>query len=497
MRRQSVSVVLFCLLLSVSLSAQGQANKGVPTDLGRKLADNYMTLHPSWIEYSSTATTPYWVYEYGLMLEAFYQVWKSTGDVKYYNYVKSNIDKLVDANGNISGYSSSGSGYKLDDICPGKALMELYIETTAAKYKTAATKLRTQLTNQPRTASGGFWHKQTYPNQMWLDGLYMAEPFYLLYATTFGDTAAITDVTKQFLLIKQHLKDSTTGLYYHGWDESKTQTWSNPVTGTSKSFWGRAIGWYMMGLVDILDFLPQTNPHRAELIQSYADLAASMLKFRDAKQKLWYQVVDKGTVAGNYIEGSVSSMMTYCYFKGAAKGYLSADYTAIAKESLQAIMDSLVTTDSKGVMTLQHVCQTAGLGGSSNRDGTFAYYISEAQRANDFKGYGPLMMASLYSDLTDVHRSASRSELSLELKQNYPNPFNPSTTISYSLPHSSMVIAKIYDMLGNEIATLSNTVQQAGVHQVSWNASTAPSGVYIFRLNAEGQTKQQKMLLLK
>ena len=485
-----IAVVVFMFLVSGNAFAQTRNPAKTETDITRLYADNFMKLYPTYISYTTSVAS--WTYEYGLMLEAFYQVWKKTGDQKYYDYMKKSVDALVTSTGSITGYSASK--YALDDICPGKAVVELYNETTTTKYKTAAAKLRTTLTTQPRTTEGGFWHKQQYPSQMWLDGLYMGEPFYAIYAKTFNDTAAFTDITRQFLLIKKHLRDTVTGLYFHGWDETKTQAWANQVTGTSASFWGRAMGWYMMAMLDVLDYLPTNNPNRTEIISMFSDLSGAVLKYRDPKQKLWYQVVDKGTTAGNYIEASASLMFAYSYLKGASRGYLSSDYGVIGKECLKAAMDSLITTDVSGNYYLQHTCQSAGLGGTANRDGTFAYYISEPQRVNDFKGYGALMLATTFSDITATGHETRTQPANFELLQNYPNPFNPSTTVQYVLAEPGNVTVKIYDMMGRELMTLLNGYQNSGTHSVMWNGNNVASGVYFLRVTTNGTSKQQKLV---
>jgi unsaturated rhamnogalacturonyl hydrolase len=230
---------------------------------------------------------------------------------------------------------------------------------------------------------------------MWLDGLFMAEPFYVWYAKKFNEPEAFDDIINQFVFIAQHTRDTKTGLLYHGWDESKQQRWANQVTGCSPHFWGRAMVWYAMAIVDVLDFLPKNHPRRHELISILKDVSASTLKFRDAKTHLWYQVLDQGNREGNYLEASASCMFTYAFAKGAHKGYLDKKYLTAAKESFRRITRDLISIDAKGFINLLHTCQGAGLGGNPYRDGSYEYYIGEQQRTNDMKGYGPFLLAAI------------------------------------------------------------------------------------------------------
>lgn len=327
------------------------------------------------------------------MLEAFFHLWQYTADSQYIRYIKKNLDYYVDNDGIIHTYRAEE--YQLDNIAPGKAVLRLYEMTHEPKYRIAADTLRRQLSVQPRTQEGGFWHKKIYPNQMWLDGLYMAGPFYAYYASLWKDTAAFDDIARQFSLIRLHCFDAGTGLYFHGWDESKQQRWANPKTGCSPNLWGRSLGWLAMALVDVLDYYPQDRPDRADLIRMLNDLSLNVLKQRDENTKLWYQVVDKPNEKGNYLEASASAMFVYAFARGANRGYLQAEFRARAEESFQGILNHLVSIDSCGIIHLEHVCSVGGLGGNPYRDGSVAYYVSEPQRRDDFKGYGPFLMAAI------------------------------------------------------------------------------------------------------
>ncbi len=277
----------------------------------------------------------------------------------------------------------------------GGALLTLYEATGEKKYKIAADTLRKQLANQPRTHEGGFWHKLIYPYQMWLDGLFMAEPFYAWYSVMTKEPAAFDDIVNQFVFIYKHTRDSRTGLLYHGWDESRQQPWANPQTGCSPSFWGRAIGWYEMALVDVLDYIPRDHPRRHELVSIFRDVSATLLKFQDRKTHLWYLIVDQGAKPGNYFEASASSMFAYAFAKGANNHLLGKNYQKVAQQTFQGIIKNLTAVDAKGFVNLLHTCQGAGLGGKPYRGGSYEYYIGESQRTNDMKGYGAFLLVAI------------------------------------------------------------------------------------------------------
>ena len=383
-------ILVTALILSSCSSSVYQSNEiSTPTFI----ADNFIKLFPDTIAYRTEAKSYKWNYEQGLMCEAFYQMWKHTGDQKYFEYLKKNIDYYIEDDGAIKTYKLYD--FNIDNITPGKVLLRLYAETKAEKYKKAADTLRKQLSLHPRTNEGGFWHKKIYPYQMWLDGLYMAEPFYTMYAQMFNEPNSFDDISNQFLYIQKHLKDEKTGLYFHGWDESKQQKWADPITGRSPNFWGRSVGWFMMALVDVLDIFPADHKDRNKLLEIFINLSESLAKYRDSKAKLWYQVLDKGTLEGNYLEASASLMFIYSYAKGANRGYLNKNYLNLANESYNSLFENLVTTDSKGLIYLNNVCSVGGLGGNPYRDGSFEYYISEPRRINDFKGYGPFILAAI------------------------------------------------------------------------------------------------------
>jgi unsaturated rhamnogalacturonyl hydrolase len=386
--------VLFILIIAlIYYSCSSTLNQGSEIPSSTILADNFIELYPDTIAYKTEVKSYNWNYEQGLMYEALYQVWKHTGDKKYFDYIKKNIDYYIEPNGTIKTYKPSD--FNIDNIAPGRTLLRLYSETKSLKYKKVADTLREQLRLQPRTNEGGFWHKKIYPYQMWLDGLYMSEPFYAMYSKMFDEPNSFDDIANQFIYIKNHLKDDNTGLYYHGWDESKQQKWADTITGRSPNYWGRAVGWYMMALVDVLDIFPIDHPKRNELLEIFNNLSESLIQCQDPQTKLWYQVLDKGNLNGNYLEASGSLMFIYSFAKGANKGYLKRDFFNVATESFHSAFQNLVTIDAKELIYLNNICAGAGLGGNPYRDGSVDYYINETRRVNDFKGYGPFILAAI------------------------------------------------------------------------------------------------------
>jgi unsaturated rhamnogalacturonyl hydrolase len=230
---------------------------------------------------------------------------------------------------------------------------------------------------------------------MWLDGLYMAEPFYIKYAKIFNEPEDFRDITKQFMLMAKHGRDQKTGLFYHGWDFSKKQKWADKKTGTSPTLWGRAMGWYLMGLVDVLEYLPRSNPDRPKLISILKDFCKSLIKFQDKRSCLWYQVVDKPGKDGNYLESSASSMFMYVFAKGANNGYLDKKYLTDAYDIFENLKNKMIVKGADGRPSLINTCAGAGLGGEPYRDGSYSYYISVPKSTDDFKGLGPFIMGCL------------------------------------------------------------------------------------------------------
>ena len=332
-----------------------------------------------------------WSYDQGVMLKGIEGVWDRTGDGKYFRYIQHSMDFFVDKSGEIRTYRPDE--FNIDNVNNGRVLLLLYKVTNDEKYWKAATLLREQLRKQPRTSEGGFWHKKIYPSQMWLDGLYMGEPFYAEYASYAHDDTAFNDIARQFILMEKHSRDNKTGLLYHGWDDSKQQKWADPATGHSPNFWARAMGWYGMALVDVLDYFPPDHPKRKELIAILNRFAAAVSKIQDAKTGLWWDILNMPGKEKNYLEASASSMFVYALAKGARLGYLPNSYLATAKRGYDSIIKNFIKTE-EGQINLYGTVSVSGLGGNPYRDGSYEYYMSEKVVKNDPKGIGAFILAS-------------------------------------------------------------------------------------------------------
>lgn len=340
---------------------------------------------------------PRWTYTPGLVLSACTRVYEETGKQNYYDYIYNYADFLIDSTGTIKTYKLSNQN--LDMIKSGDVLLYLYSKTKEERFLKAMEILNSQMESQPRTSDGGYWHKKVYPYQMWLDGLYMAEPFHARYAkehitNTVEKQKIFDDVVLQFDLIQKHSRDEKSGLLYHGWDESKAQKWANKETGNSQHFWSRGMGWYGMAMVDVLDFLPENHPGRVRIIAYLNQYAEAITKVQH-KSGLWWQVLDQGDREGNYLEATGTCMFTYTFAKGVRKGYLDKKYLTIAEKAYNALLENLISVEDNGLVNLNKCCGVAGLGGKPYRDGSYEYYIGEIIRSNDPKGTGPFIMASL------------------------------------------------------------------------------------------------------
>jgi unsaturated rhamnogalacturonyl hydrolase len=336
---------------------------------------------------------PRWDYTAGLALLALDRLGTPGGDARYRTYVKDNVDRLVQADGTIDTYDMEE--FNLDQINEGRLLFALYDRTHDERYRKAAGHLREQLRRHPRTAEGGFWHKKIYPHQMWLDGLYMAEPFYAEWAAREGEPEAFDDVARQILLATRHTRDAKTGLFRHGWDESRSDVWADRTTGQSPQLWGRGVGWLAMALVDVLEYLPASHKDRPELVRTLADLADALVRVQDRETGLWYQVLDQPERAGNYLETSASAMFAYALARGVTQGHLPERFRSAAGRAHDRLVQHRVTIGEDGCLSLAGICQVAGLGGRQHRDGSFAYYMSEPVVSDDLKGVGPFILASL------------------------------------------------------------------------------------------------------
>ncbi|MDO3695084.1 glycoside hydrolase family 88 protein [Wenyingzhuangia sp. chi5] len=398
-----LSVLLVAVLFSCKTSKKEEQHKTEKTATELKWSERMLISEmkrfpESWM--LDFHKKPKWSYPNGLVLMAAKRVYDETHKEEYYNYIYSYPDTMVNPQGEILTYSFEKTN--LDMLKSGDVLLYVYEKTKEERFLKAIQTLRKQIDAQPRTSDGGFWHKKRYTHQMWLDGLFMAQPFYAQYTSMFskGDDAkkAYDDIVHQFDLIQKHTKDPNTGLLYHGWDESKEQAWANKQTGTSPNFWSRAMGWYGMAIVDVLDNFPKDHPGRERLITYLNEFSEALIKVQDEKTGLWYQVLDQGNRDGNYLEATGSSMFAYAFAKGANKGYLPKKYKNIALKAYNGILNNLISVEEDGTVNLNQCCAVAGLGGNPYRDGSYEYYVNEQIRANDPKGTGAFILASLELD---------------------------------------------------------------------------------------------------
>ena len=312
-------------------------------------------------------------------------------DEKYLQFADHFIDCKVNEDGTINGYDVSE--LNIDNINAGKTLFELYDLTGKEKYRRAIDLIYSQIEQMPRTEEGNFWHKKIYPNQVWLDGLYMCMPFYMEYETRFHDKKGYADIFKQMHTVVERMRDSKTGLYYHAYDSSREMFWCDKVTGLSSHFWLRALGWYSMALLDTMDKTDQSETEALEeLKQVFKDLMDAMIRYQD-ESGMWYQVVNLGGMEHNYLETSGSSIMAYALLKGVRLGFLPKAYQMYGEKAFRGICEKYLTTDENQELHLGGICLVAGLGGAQMRPGTFDYYMSEPVVNDDAKGVGPFLLA--------------------------------------------------------------------------------------------------------
>jgi len=399
--RNSIKGLFFALLFILTIANSGLCygqksahGKVVDPNLswGERMALSQMHRNLDSLAYSQKYRS-IWTYDKGTYLKGIEAVWLKTGNKKYFDYINSTISSFVEPDGSILTYKLND--YSLDNVCSGKQLLTIWEQTKDPKIQKAAELLMKQMAGQPRTKEGGFWHKNRYPFQMWLDGLYMGDPFYAQYSLLFNQPKNFDDVTNQIIWMASHVKDPKTGLFYHAWDESKAQKWANKQTGCSPEFWSRAIGWYMMSIVDVLDYLPKDNFKRKAIIKIFRDETDALIKVQDAQSGVWYQIPNKAGQPKNYLEASASCMFVYAIGKAINKGYLPKTYVPAFRKGWNGLLKNFIKEAPDGVLTLTGTCRSAGLGGDPYRDGSYDYYMSEPIINNDLKGVGPFIMAAV------------------------------------------------------------------------------------------------------
>ena len=373
------------------LAAVLLAGCGTPSRLSVKMVESEMRRapEPEWLDGREGALK--WNYTTGLELLSFLNVYEACGDTAVLSYVNRWYDHIIADDGTVlGGYKKEK--YNIDHVCPARTLLRLRKYCPSEKYDKAVENIFSQLQAQPRTEGGIFWHKQVYPNQVWLDGLYMGEPFYAEYAAATGQKGLFDDIAAQFKGAAAGTFDPASGLYRHAFDASREMFWADPVTGQSAHAWGRALGWYAMALADVLEVFPEDHPSRQELLDILIYILKTLPAFADKETGLWYQVLDCPGREGNYLEATASAMFTYVYLKAARLGWYDDGQAA---KRYKALVKRFIRRDKDGTISLTDCCAVAGLGGKERRSGTFEYYIGEKIIDNDPKGVGPFIWASL------------------------------------------------------------------------------------------------------
>lgn len=387
--RTSFLLLLFVILFGCNSNHTKSKTEIKETLWSVKFAESVLNEADSLIYYQRQ--NPKYEYDYAFLGDAVYKL--KDIDPKYGAYLKDYIDYFLHENGEIDGHKLSD--YNIDRVRPGNSMITLYKKTGDEKYKLGIETLVEQMNGQPRTNAGGFWHKKVYPNQMWLDGLYMASPFLTRYALEFNKPKYFEEVTFQLQEVYKQTFDKQTGLMYHAWDESREQRWCVPETGKSKHFWSRATGWYMMALVDVLEYLPEDHEDRAAVVLILNKLSEALLKLQDAETGLWYQVIDMAGEQGNYLEASGSAMIIYAFAKGAKNGWIGENYLDVANNAFIGLTENLVENGLNGFVVLKNTCGACGLGGNPYREADYEYYINEKKVDNDQKGVAPVILAAI------------------------------------------------------------------------------------------------------
>lgn len=357
------------------------------------LMDHSDSAHPAWnLEMIRSWKSNKWNYIDGCMITGILERYEITGEARFLDFADRFLSGFVQEDGRIRTYDPEE--YSLDNVNPAKNLFPLYDLTGKEKYRKALELVRSQLSTMPRTPEGNFWHKLIYPNQVWLDGIYMALPFYMEYEKRFDAQKDCEDICRQIANVEIRMRDPKTGLYYHGYDASRKMYWADPDTGCSPNFWLRAEGWFILGLVDVLEIMKDL-PMGAESVHlqhMLLDLAKALSKYQDPSG-LWYQLIALPELAGNYLETSGTALISAALLKAVRLGFLPESFRAVGEKAFYGIVDHRLTKNADGTPCVTGICLVGGLGGEQHRDGSAAYYLSEPVVQNDAKGVGPLLLA--------------------------------------------------------------------------------------------------------
>jgi len=342
-------------------------------------------------------------YIQGVFLSGMQNIYSLCNEEKYFDYVKAYVDSTIGENGEIYGFchelpipkvaeKTKRALTMLDFKQPAILLYQLYDKTGEEKYRRAIETISKSMHFWPVNQYGGYWHMMTQPFQMWMDGAYMAGPLSVMYAARFGDDILRERAINQIFIMNDFMKDKETGLYYHGWDDSASilgflpMPWADKKTGLSSQVWGRAVGWYAVAILDMLDYIPKDHPSVPRLKQIECDLLSALPKFQDEKTGMWYNVLDKPGKEGNWVESSCTNLFIYSYAKAIRTGVLSKDYAGVLEKAYKGICDTLYY-DEDGYLVVDHVCM-----GTCIDDGTYEHYINRDRVKNDLHGAGAFIL---------------------------------------------------------------------------------------------------------
>lgn len=327
-------------------------------------------------------------YQKGVFLCGMERLYQFTGDERYFEYIKSWVDNYVDEKGSLKHAKLD----KLDDLKSVILLFELYEITRDERYKKVLDATISLYEKWKTNEYGGFWHMDKFPNQMWLDGLYMACPNLVLYGVKFGKKECLEIAHHQMKLMWDNMRNERTGLLYHCWDPTKAEAWADPITGLSPEFWGRAIGWYVVTLFDVASYLPDSYEKKKEFINNGVELIKSVIAYRDAETKKWFQVVNRGKDPDNWVETSCSCLFTYAICKGINEGYLDESFKQTAQECYQGIINDVQIRDGK--IWLDRICIGTGVKAS------YDLYLKRPTQVNNLHGMGTfVLMCTEYAKL--------------------------------------------------------------------------------------------------
>lgn len=441
-----------------------------------------------------------WDYPTGLFVESILDVYDMYGGSDYYTYSLNFAKATVNTSGKI-GTKYKFTDYTLDNINSGVALLDIYNKDGSAQYKIALDTLRKQIQKQPRNSDGGFWHKETYPNQMWLDGIYMATRFYANYEKQFNAGLNYDDVVKQFTLIHSKTYDPAFQLNYHVWSATPTDAnsfWANqtdPFKGCSPEFWGRGMGWYTAALVDVLEVLPTGYAERQDLMDILNQVATGIKRWQDPSTGCWYQLlrydntlISNGTA--NYIEASASCMFTYAILKAVRLGFLSkTDYLLTGTKGYEGLITNFITEDVSGNLSINKICSSAGVGPASNptRDGSINYYLNGSDAgvivSNDLKGVGPFILASI-----EYEKAQLSTDNVNVLPENHYQVLIRDKMMTIKSTSSCLNDIRIYNCLGKELDHWHGN----NANEVSITSSNLNQGIYFLKIN--GSTVEKIIL---